>query len=106
QVAEIVIPHANEVRWSFPNSGSFSDANMWLQFTAPAPTDHVILSVATDPDVPDPYVVSMDANTSSDRLSVRQGHVRLDLAGHTYSLTNTSSASPSLAIGEYGGDPD
>jgi hypothetical protein len=106
QVAEIIIPHPNEVRWSSANSGNFSDPGLWLQFVPPTPTDHVIFSVATDPDLPDPYVVSMDADTSSDRLSVRQGHVRLDLAGHTYALTNTSAATPSLSIGEFGGDPD
>src|SRR5205807_1184906 len=88
------------------SSGNFSDAGVWLQGAAPVASDHVIFSVATDPDVPDPYVASMDADTSSDRLSVRQGHVRLDLAGHNYSLTNTSAATPSLSIGEYGGDPD
>src|SRR3989440_8556693 len=105
QVAEIIIPHANETRWRFPNSGNFSDPGLWLQGAAPTAADHVIFSIATDPDLPDPYTVSMDANTSSDRFSVRQGHVRLELAGHTYSLTNTSPATQSLSIGEYGGDP-
>ncbi len=106
QVAEIIIPHPNETRWSFANSGNFSDASAWLEGAAPTAADHVIFSVATDPDLPDPYIVSMDANTSSDRLSVRQGHVRLDLAGHTYSLTNNSPTTPSLSTGEFGGDPD
>ena len=104
-VAEIVIPHPNETRWSFANSGTFSDPSAWLEGAAPTPASHVIFSVATDPDSPDPYVVSLDADTSSDRLSVRQGHVRLDLTGHTYSLTNTVPATPSLSVGEYGGDP-
>jgi hypothetical protein len=106
QVAEIIIPHANEARWTNSASGAFSDPNQWLLFATPTAADHVIFSVATDPDLPDPYIVTLDANTATNRLSVRQGHLRLDLGGNTYSLTNTSPTTPSLSIGEYGGDPN
>jgi len=98
-VSEIIIPHANEARWSSPYDGTFSDPVYWLQGASPSPTDHVIFSVATDPDAVAPFVVTLDANTTSDRLSARQGHVRLDLGTHSYSLTNAASATPSLSIG-------
>src|SRR6185436_12150055 len=75
-------------------------------FGAAAPTagNHVIFSRATDPAGPG-YSVNVPSNTSFDRLSVRQGKMSLNLNGALMNATNSSSATPSITIGEFAGAP-
>jgi hypothetical protein len=104
QATEIIIRQPNEVRWKDPADGD-SDVNAnWLGGVAPAPASHVIFSRATDPAGPG-YIVNVPSNTAVDRLSVRQGKVTLNLNGAIVRATNTSLATPSIAIGEFGGAP-
>src|SRR5207237_3757228 len=84
-VDEIIIPHANEARWTSPASGTFATASNWLTNVSAGAADHAIFSVATAPN-PAGYTVSFGANVSNTRMTVRQGKVTFDLAGHTYSL--------------------
>ena len=54
------------------------------------------------------YTVTFPSGTTSnDRASVRQGVVTFNIpADGTYSLTNTGTATPSLAVAEYLGHSD
>jgi hypothetical protein len=100
QVSEIVIPHANESRWNAPVSGTITDNSAWLSGAAPGASDHAIFSRATA--AGSSYSVTFAGDLTTSELSVRQGTVNLALSGHTYSLTSPAT---SIAIGEYGGEP-
>src|SRR5262249_42513522 len=67
---------------------------------APGAGDHAIFSRPNTS-----YTVSFPAGTTAnDRASVRQGDVTFSIpAGAAYSLTNTNSATPSLAVAEFQG---
>ena len=104
QVTEIITPQPGEVRWEEPASGGYSTDANWFGGAAPTGTSHVIFSRATDP-AGSGYTVSVGADQTVDRFSVRQGKVTLDLAGSTINATNPSAATPGLAVGEYGGAP-
>ena len=49
------------------------------------------------------YTVTFSGSNTSDEASVRQGNVTWNLAGGSYTLSNTSPATPSLVVGEYQG---
>jgi len=102
QVAQIIIPHANEARWKDANGGTFGDGARWLSGASPASADHAIFSVSTGSSS---YTATLSGNVTNNRLSVRQGNVNLSLAGNTYTLANTSAATPGVTIGEFGGTP-
>jgi hypothetical protein len=104
QVTEIIIPQPGQVRWKDPASGSYGTSANWFGGAAPASTSHVIFSRATNPGGQG-YTVSFASGQAVDRLSVRQGKVTLDLNGSTITATNSSDATPGLAVGEFGGTP-
>jgi autotransporter-associated beta strand protein/T5SS/PEP-CTERM-associated repeat protein len=105
QVVEVIPLIAGETRWKNPAAGAFATAANWHSGTVPGSTDHVIFSRWSGTS----YQVDLPAapTTTNDRLSVRQtgtGTVTFNIAaGATWSLTNPSAATPSLAISEYQG---
>jgi autotransporter-associated beta strand protein/T5SS/PEP-CTERM-associated repeat protein len=105
QVVEVIPVIAGESRWKDPAGGPFATAGNWLSGAVPGSTDHVIFSRWSG----NSYQVDIPAaaTTTNDRLSVRQtgtGTVTFNIAsGATWSLTNPSATTPSLAISEYQG---
>jgi hypothetical protein len=104
QVSEIIIPQPNEARWKDPAGGDFDVNTNWLGGSAPGAASHAVFSRATDP-AGSGYIVNVPSSVSLDRLSVRQGKVTLNLNGAVVAATNTSLATPSIAVGEFGGAP-
>jgi hypothetical protein len=106
QIGEIIIPDPGEARWLAAASGSFSTSANWVSGATVDAAAHVIFSRPVDPGAPG-YVVSFDpaSAVSNDRLSVRQGAVTFDLNGATWSLTNTTPATPSITIAEFASSP-
>jgi hypothetical protein len=102
QVTEIILPQPGEARWKDASDGTVTTAANWLGGALPSSTSHVIFSRATDPAGPG-YTVGFDA--SVDRLSVRQGKVTFNLFEGTVVAANGSPASPSICVGEFGGNP-
>jgi hypothetical protein len=101
QMTELILPRSAEARWAEPLDGVFNDPTMWLTAHggAPLPPDHAVFSRATDPGSsitisfpPAPLYVSQSA-------SIRQGNVRLDLAGNQWDLALH------LEVGPYYGHP-
>ena len=105
QVTEIIIPQPNEVRWRNPATGNYTDGSSWFGGAVPSAGSHVVLSRATAPG--DSYTVnlSVGASATTDRLSVRQGKVTIDLQLNTFFLANTNALTPALQVGEFGGAP-
>ena len=105
QQAEVIVPKSTEARWSPSTSGTrqFATAANWYAGSVPASTDHVIFSRWASVD----QTVQLTANTSVDRLSVRQtgsGALALSLgSGTTFTASNTGTGTPSLAVAEYQG---
>jgi hypothetical protein len=102
QATEIILPQSGEVRWKDPANGVFDANASWLAGAVPGASDHVIFSRATDPGGSG-YTVYFASDKSVDRLSVRQGGLTLGLDFSTFSATNPSSVTPSIAVGEFGG---
>jgi hypothetical protein len=99
QISEILVPLAGEVRWANAASGSFSTGTNYFSGSAPVAASHTIFSREGDP-----YTVTMPTGTTTnDRASFRQGSVTMNLSGGTYTLANSSAATPSVAIAEFNG---
>ncbi len=98
QATEIIPNKPGERRWANTGGGNFSDGANYFTNIAPAPSDHAIFSRASST-----YAVTFTGDNSSDRASVRQGNVTWNLADASYSLTNSSLATPSLAVAEFQG---
>jgi len=74
--------------------GGFRDPTKWLPNGVPSGADWASFLLAV------PSNVSFDANVSNALLNVGAGDVTFGLAGHTYSLTNSSEAYPySINVG-------
>lgn len=99
QISEIIIPRPGDVRWQGAAGGAFAATGNWYGAALPGVDDHAVFSVAST------YTVSFAASATNKRLSARQGSVTLNLAGNTYSLTDTSASAPSVVVGEFGGTP-
>jgi autotransporter-associated beta strand protein/T5SS/PEP-CTERM-associated repeat protein len=107
QITEVIPVKSNEVRWTTTTNGgslAFTSGANWFGGTAPVNTDHVIFSRWT----PNNYTVNLPTGTTTnDRLSVRQtgtGTVTFNIpSGATWSLTNTSATTPSVAVSEFQG---
>jgi hypothetical protein len=102
-ISEITIPLAGEFRWKDPVDGEFSTAAAWLSGSVPSTGNHAIFSRPTDG--AGSYTVTIGSPQTSDRMSVRQGHVNLVLNNATYTVTNSSLTTPSIVVGEFGGSP-
>jgi T5SS/PEP-CTERM-associated repeat protein len=98
QATEIVPTKPGELRWSTTAGGSFGAATNSFTGTPPAPTNHVIFSRPNAS-----YTVAFSGTNGSDRASIRQGDVTWDLSGGSYTLSNASPATPSLAVAEFQG---
>jgi autotransporter-associated beta strand protein/T5SS/PEP-CTERM-associated repeat protein len=103
QVIEVIPTISGEARWKNPVAGSFGSAANWQTGSVPGSADHVIFSRWSASS----YQVDLPAatTTTSDRLSVRQtgpGVATFNIpAGATWSLTNSATGTPSLAIAEF-----
>ncbi len=95
---EIIPTKAGERRWSNTAGGSFADGSNYFTSAVPVATDQVIFSRPSAS-----YTVTFSGSNTSDEASVRQGNVTWNLAGGSYTLSNTSPATPSLVVGEYQG---
>jgi hypothetical protein len=104
QVTELILPQAGDARWADSAGGNFDDPTMWHTAHGGAPVfaDHVIFSRATSPSGSytatfPPAPVGVYSHQSA---SVRQGDVRLDLAGNQWDLALH------LEVGPYEGSPE
>lgn len=98
QATEVIPTKSGERRWSNPAGGDFATATNYFTNNAPVAANHVIFSRSNTA-----YTVTFSGNSSSDRASVRQGDVTWDLAGGSYTLSNSNLATPSLAVAEFQG---
>jgi T5SS/PEP-CTERM-associated repeat protein len=98
QATEVIPNKPGEPRWANTGGGNFSDGGNYFTNVAPGTSDHVIFSRAAAT-----YSVAFTGDNVSDRASVRQGNVTWNLAGATYSLTNSSLTTPSLTVAEFQG---
>ncbi len=105
QVTEVIIPQPNEVRWKNPVNGNYTDGSSWFGGVVPDASSHVILSRATTPGGSYTVNLSVGASATTDRLSVRQGSVTIDLQLNTFFLSNSNALTPALMVGEFGGTP-
>ncbi len=107
QATEVIVPRAGEARYqqSLAGTYAYAAAANWYAGTAPTATDHVVFSRWTS--AANSQTVTTAANTTADRLSVRQtgaGTLSLSLApGTTFTATNTGTGTPSLAVAEFQG---
>jgi T5SS/PEP-CTERM-associated repeat protein/autotransporter-associated beta strand protein len=103
RVVEVIPTIAGEVRWKNAAAGPFSTPANWQTGVAPGSTDHVIFSRWSGSS----YTVSVADGTTNDRLSIRQtgtGTLTFNIpSGATWSLTNASATTPSLAVSEFQG---
>lgn len=95
QATEIVPTKAGERRWSNSTGGSFTAPANYFTATAPVATDHVIFSRPNAT-----YAVGFAGSNTSNRATVRQGDVTWNLGGGSYTLSNASAATPSLAVSD------
>jgi T5SS/PEP-CTERM-associated repeat protein len=98
QATEVVPTKAGERRWSNTAGGSFAMGGNYFGGAAPIATDHVIFSRPSAS-----YSVTFSGSNTSNRASVRQGDVNWNLAGGSYTLTNSGVSTPSLVVGEFQG---
>jgi autotransporter-associated beta strand protein len=99
QVTEIIPTKAGEIRWKAAADGNWTDSANWFNGAAPGPTDHAIYSREGTP-----YTITFSpGSTANDRASIRQGTVTFNIPGGSYSLTNGTTATPSLSIAEFQG---
>ncbi|HWP39844.1 MAG TPA: hypothetical protein VNL70_02875, partial [Tepidisphaeraceae bacterium] len=75
------------VSWINPAGGQWSDPSNWSAGTVPGPADHAVFDLGSLSG----YTVSFSANISSGSLSVLSDRVIFDLAGNTYTTTNSGS---------------
>jgi autotransporter-associated beta strand protein len=103
RTSEIIPTIAGEVRWQTAASGNFTDTTQWFNGVVPGATDHAIFS--RNGDGVTNFTVTFPGNgttTTNARASVRQGVVTFNIpTGSTYSLMQTGTSTPSLAIAEY-----
>ncbi len=98
QASEIIPTKAGERRWSNTSGGAFAAGGNYFTGAAPVASDHVIFSRANAT-----YTVTFSGSSTTDRASVRQGNVTWNLAGGSYTLSNSNAATPSLSVGEFQG---
>ncbi len=98
EATEIIPTKAGERRWSNTAGGSFAAGGNYFTGAMPVATDHVIFSRPSAS-----YTVTFSGSSVSDRASVRQGNVTWDLAGGSYTLSNSSTGTSSLTVGEFQG---
>ena len=98
QVTELVVYHAGEFYWQTAANGAYATGSNWFPGTVPTTTDAVFFSRPGNA-----YTVTFATAAANDRAVVRQGTVTWNLGGNTYSLTNSSPATPSLTLGDYQG---
>jgi T5SS/PEP-CTERM-associated repeat protein len=98
QASEIIPTKPGEQRWSNAAGGSFAVGSNYYTGVAPAASDQVIFSRPSAS-----YSVTFSGGNTSDRATVRQGDVTWDLAGGSYTLTNSGADTPSLVVGEFQG---
>ncbi|HEX3601283.1 MAG TPA: hypothetical protein VHU84_14120, partial [Lacipirellulaceae bacterium] len=98
QASEIIPTKTGEQRWSNAAGGNFAVGSNYYTGVAPTASDQLIFSRPSAS-----YTVTFSAGNMSDRASVRQGDVTWDLAGGSYTLTNSGAGTPSLVVGEFQG---
>src|SRR4051812_30033111 len=98
QASEIIPTKAGERRWSNTAGGSFAASANYFGGAAPVGSDQVIFSRPNAT-----FAVTFSGSTTSNREIVRQGNVTWNLSGGSYTLSNGSPATPSLAVGEFQG---
>ena len=103
RATEVIPTVAGEVRWRTAAAGTFGTAANWFNATSPGAADHVIFSRWSASN----YTVSVAGGATNDRLSVRQtgtGTLTFNIpTGSTWSLTNSSSSTPSFVVSEFQG---
>jgi T5SS/PEP-CTERM-associated repeat protein len=98
QASEIIPTKSGERRWSNAAGGSYATAANYFTATAPVASDNVIFSRSNTT-----YAVTFAGSNTNNRASVRQGNVTWNLASGSYTLSNSSPATPSLVVGEFQG---
>ena len=93
-----VVTQPGIVRWKEATGGIFSDNRRWRSVSVP-PTDRVPGTYDTAMfDQQGLYTVRLTQSLTNDRLLIHNGHVTLDLDGHTYTLRHTGDDG-SVAVG-------
>ncbi len=89
---------ADDRFWNNPTGGAFGTAGNWNPGSVPGTGDVAIF------DLSNIYAVTFGFSPTNQRLLVRGGTVTFDLAGQTYSLTQTGGTNPSIVVGQNSGD--
>lgn len=89
---------ADDRSWSNAGGGVFGNSLNWTPNAVPDSGDVAIFNLGAT------YTVNFAQHHTNQRALIRSGVVTFDLAGHTYSLTQTGTTNPSIVVGQANGD--